>query len=425
MTLIECFTQAHIDNVAACLRLQPEKLIFVGSGKDMKVPVERYKTLFSQRSPNTVVEQCKVDEKDCGELQAALTQLLLKADECVIDMTGGEAIVAMSVGLALAKLDEEKRKKVRVEWYDHKTGRIVDCINDNRRRPAKAISLTVKEMIALHGGGLFPDTYELPKNCTRRDLNRLWRVVSGMPKQWNEVVALLKRFEKSSESKNPVRIFLRDVWDSVPELEAKEETVRELIEKLDREGVITDQSSRYILQYTYNSEFLRYCVHTQGNVLELKTLLEGRAVREEDAPFFGESRMSVKIDWDGDIPASKYAFSGTRNEIDVILMRGATPLFVSCKNGDVKTEELYKLHTVATRFGGPYARKMLIVSDLENKEENTTQALICRAWDMDIFLVPDAAKLRDDQWQEIFRIPFSNDPEKAMEEFLNSLTDVR
>jgi len=325
--------------------------------------------------------------------------------------------VAMSVGLALAKLDEEKRKKVRVEWYDHKTGRIVDCINDNRRRPAKAISLTVEEMIALHGGALFPDVYQLPKECTHRDLDRLWRVVSGMPKEWNEKVSLLKRFEKFSETKNPVWIPLQDVWASVPALQEKEEEVRELINKLDREGVVIDQSSRNILRYTYNSDFLRYCIHTQGNVLEIKTLLEGRAVRKGRTQFFGDSRMGVKIDWDGNIPASKYAFSGTRNEIDVMLMHGATPLFVSCKNGDVKPEELYKLHTVATRFGGPYAKKMLVVSDLDRKDADSAHAFACRAWDMGIFMVSDAGELRPDQWQEIFQIPFSTDPEKALEEF--------
>ena len=127
--------------------------------------------------------------------------------------------------------------------------------------------------------------------------------------------------------------------------------------------------------------------------------------------------MGVKIDWDGAIPESRYAFTGTRNEIDVLLMHGATPLFVSCKNGDVKTEELYKLHTVATRFGGPYAKKMLVVSDLEQKDAASAQALACRAWDMDIFMVSAAAELDDRQWQEIFQIPFSEDPEKAMEDF--------
>ena len=420
MTLIECFTQAHIDNIAACLRLKPEKLVFVGNAEAMEDPVERYKALFSRRSPHTRVEQCQVDEEDCGALQSALTKLLLQTEECVIDMTGGEPIVAMSVGLALANLSEEKRKHVRVEWYDHATGMIVDCIGVPCQRPAKTVCLTVDEMIALHGGAIFPDAYRLSEDATLKNLERLWRVVAGMPKEWNDRVAQLKRFEKFSEDKTSVHIVLQDVWASVPDLREKEETVRQLIEKLDREGVVTDRSSRDTLRYTYNSDFLRYCIHTQGNVLELKTLLEGRAVQKDGKNLFTDSRMGVKIDWDGEIPASKYAFSGTRNEIDVLFMQGTTPLFISCKNGDVKTEELYKLHTVATRFGGPYAKKMLVVSDLDCKDADSVKALVCRAWDMDIFMVPDAGELLPDQWQEIFQIPFSADPKKEMEDFLQS-----
>lgn len=423
MILIECFTQAHIDNIAACLRLRPQKVIFVGNTQEMADPVTRYKELFYRRGMDTKVEQCEVDKRDFGDLRAAIFRLISAAEECVIDMTGGEPSVALAIGAALADLREEKRKKVRVERFDHQTDAVVDYIHDNRQKPAEAISLTVEEMVFLHGGALFPDAYQLPENCTLKDLDRLWRVVAGMPKEWNERVSLLKRFEKFSENKNPVRVSLDALWESVPALQEKEETVRQLIEKLDREGVVTDQSSRNTLRYTYNSEFLRYCIHTQGNVLELKTLLEGRAVRKEDKPYFGDSRMGVKIDWDGDIPASRFVFTGTRNEIDVLLMRGATPLFVSCKNGDVKPEELYKLHTVATRFGGPYAKKMLVVADLDRKDDAAAEALARRAWDMDIFLVADAAKLKQEQWPEIFQMAFSNDPEKAMEEFLKAFTE--
>ena len=422
MILIECFTQAHIDNIAACLRLRPQKVIFVGNTEQMKDPVARYKALFYQRGMKTAVDTCEADEKDFGDLRAAIFRLISAAEECVIDMTGGEPAVALAIGAALADLSEEKRKKVRVERFDHQTDMVVDYTHDNRQKPAEDISLTVEEMIFLHGGALFPDAYQLPENCTLKDLDRLWRVVAGMPKEWNERVSLLKRFEKFSESKNTVRVSLDALWKSIPTLREKEETVRQLIEKLDREGVVANQSNRYTLQYAYNSKFLRYCIHTQGNVLELKTLLEGRAVCKDGKPYFGDSRMGVKIDWDGDIPTSGFGFTGTRNEIDVLLMRGATPLFVSCKNGDVKPEELYKLHTVATRFGGPYAKKMLVVADLDRKDDTAAEALARRAWDMDIFLVADAAKLKPEQWPEIFQMAFSNDPEKAMEEFLKAFT---
>ena len=38
MTLIECFDREPVDNVIACLRLRPEKVIFLGNEKDMELP---------------------------------------------------------------------------------------------------------------------------------------------------------------------------------------------------------------------------------------------------------------------------------------------------------------------------------------------------------------------------------------------------
>ena len=112
--------------------------------------------------------------------------------------------------------------------------------------------------------------------------------------------------------------------------------------------------------------------------------------------------MSVSIDWDGVISSKDKHKPETRNEIDVVLMHGMTPLFISCKNGNIG-EELYKLHTVAERFGGPYGKKMLIATDLGQKSPASTRAFIQRARDMNILLVTDAAQLEACEWTNIFR----------------------
>ena len=112
--------------------------------------------------------------------------------------------------------------------------------------------------------------------------------------------------------------------------------------------------------------------------------------------------MGVSIDWDGVLQHPAQQLPDTRNEIDVVLIHGTTPLFISCKNGSIGEEELYKLHTVATRFGGPHAKKMLIATELNKKSAAANRAFTQRAWDMDIFLVPDAAELSADEWRDIF-----------------------
>ena len=54
------------------------------------------------------------------------------------------------------------------------------------------------------------------------------------------------------------------------------------------------------------------------------------------------------------------------NEVDVLVMRENVPVFMSCKSGKLKAQEslhaLYELETVTERFGGKYAKKVLVTT---------------------------------------------------------------
>ena len=233
-------------------------------------------------------------------------------------------------------------------------------------------------------------------------LNQLMDYGAETPKDWNRAITYLNEFESRSDSKTQVFLPLYHISNNIPRYEEKYPIVKDLLDKFQRYGVINDFSTRNVLEYTYTSALMRYCTQKAGNVLEVKTLLEGRSVLNKGAMFFQDCRMSVGIDWNGVVHDVTDRAPETRNEIDVVLIHGTTPLFVSCKNGNVGEEELYKLHTVAERFGGPYAKKMLIVTDLDRKSPTANRAFIQRAWDMDVFLVTDAAELSCDEWRQIF-----------------------
>ena len=107
----------------------------------------------------------------------------------------------------------------------------------------------------------------------------------------------------------------------------------------------------------------------------------------------------VFIDWDGVMHEEDDPQVDTQNEIDVILTRGLVPLFISCKNGHIDDDELFKLHTVARRFGSRYARVMLIATELDQKGPKADEAFEKRAKDMGIYLVTNAATLSDAGWE--------------------------
>ena len=399
MTLIECFTESHIDNIAASLRLHPEKMILVGNGQEMQIAAERYRRLLSRRGERTEISLCNVRGKDFAEICTALEGLIRQEEDCVIDLTGGDEAVVMAVG---AVLSGGYGHTVRVEKMSYSTGLVTDCVNDNRVISYAPVQLTVEELVFLHGGSIKTGESEIPEGAKAADLEGMWSVVAGAPKEWNRAISYLGEFEKRADSKTQVYLYLPFVREEIRNSDAKEEVVREFLGKLHGCGAVRDESSRNSLEYTYASPLLRYCTRKAGNILEAKTLLEGREVREGEKPFFQDCRMSVTIDWDGREHTFEEGIADTRNEIDIILMHGMTPLFISCKNGDIGEEELYKLHTVAQRFGGPNAKKMLIATDLDRKSIAANRAFVQRAWDMDIFLETDAADLSPEGWEELF-----------------------
>lgn len=82
------------------------------------------------------------------------------------------------------------------------------------------------------------------------------------------------------------------------------------------------------------------------------------------------------------------------NEIDVILMKNLIPIFISCKNGQIEIDELYKLNTVAEPFGGKYAKKVLIASEID-KMGKVGVYLKLRASEMGIRVIEDVDSMEE------------------------------
>lgn len=403
MLLIECFTASHMDNLRACLQYKPDTLVFLGNGDAMQQACRQYARFLQNRGLRTQIRYYNIAEKDFHQICDDLRKLLNTDKECVIDLTGGDTLAVMAIGAVIAQLHSQDPGRVKLQKYDEKRNNLQDCLTGDLLS-CENISLSVEELIALHGGIMHPESFQPPADFTARDLDGLWQIVSDAPKDWNRRTSWLAEFESYADSKTQIYLPLQQIGSRVQNFKEKLTGVTDLLEQFSRNGIIRYYHASYnALEYTYTSSMLRYCTQKAGNVLEVKTLLEARSLLENGAPYFGECCMGVSIDWDGMIHAPAQRIPETRNEIDVVLIHGTTPLFISCKNGHIGEEELYKLHTVATRFGGPGAKKMLIATDLDQKSIGSDRALIQRAWDMDIFPVTEAATLSKNEWQEIFR----------------------
>lgn len=403
MTLIECFDRSLMENIAGCLYLRPEKLILLGDEARMQAPARHYRTVLKQRGLDTQVVLRNLRKGDVAGTARELADIVRKEAECVIDLSGGDEQVILAVGATLAGLDDDRRRHVSVQKFDPERGTAQDCDGDGRVISGHAAALSVRELVALNGGTATAGTPQISGDRETAALDRLWSMAASDPKGWNRSMAVLGEFESRSDSKTQICLSLDRLRGGIRNFDEKEAQIRDLLEEFRDRGIIHDRSSRDVLRYSYTSPLLRCCTQKAGNILEIKTLLEARALREDGRPYFDDCQMSVTIDWDGIVHDPMERVPETRNEIDVVLTRGLVPLFISCKNGDIGDEELYKLHTVATRFGGPYARKMLIATDLDRKSAAADRSFVQRAWDMDIFVVTDAAELSREDWARTFR----------------------
>ena len=137
--------------------------------------------------------------------------------------------------------------------------------------------------------------------------------------------------------------------------------------ELQKHGLIRSLVMQDTISFVIKNEQVKQCLSIAGQVLELAVAKTMRSIKDKNgAPLYHNVKVGVVIDWDGAEEDEEYR---TINEIDVIAMKGSIPLFISCKNGDFDANELYKLNTVAERFGRKYSKKVLISTELDKLGE--------------------------------------------------------
>ena len=386
MTLIECFDSSPIENVVAALRLQPQKIVFVGSEDNMGAEIQNYKRIFERRNYSPAIYFYNLEENE--RITDILHKYIEADDKCVLDLTGGDEETIFSIATFIAELDDSLRKKVSVQRFDFNYY-AVDCDDDDKFFIGSRANITVSELIELHGGTVTQSDISSDESCTLENINKLWFEIKKSPLEWNNMITVLTKIEKNFDS-DTIQIPTVDFYEYT---QRDRRLFNKILKILEDSNFVTIHSTNTLIKYSYKSPFFHYCIKKQGNVLELKFLLEARNHKNNYSPFFNDCQMSVTINWDNIIDSAPI----TQNEIDVMLMKDVTPVFVSCKNGGVDDKELYKLCDVARRFGGEHVVMLLVTSG-----EVQSPAFVERAKDMGILLYHNVSKFNTQEWANMF-----------------------
>ncbi len=361
-TLVELYDpNTHIYNALGVLLLRPRRVVFIVPEHASAV-YDKYKDAYrrlweSRRAVPEKVEFVETHTSDIMELAAVIDAF---ADEdAVLDIEGGTPELYLAAGYVYGT-SPGGFTSIRIDFADGKiteysrTGdgseTVIHRFTDEERA---RVSLSVEECIRIYGGVLERSTVSdlLARGMTISEIG------ADTARVWS---AMLRRSRRTWNDLVPDRIHMRgerslDVY--VNGNEYKIRAVSNLVGDLVASGALIprggDPSRRW---YRCRSYAVAACLRSAGALLELymnsvacELASNGRAV------------SGVYLSFDGEEGSSD-------NEIDCIFTRGPIPVFISCKNGRVGSEELYKFAAVTEQFGGNEKIAVLVAPALDGRD---------------------------------------------------------
>ena len=324
MTLIEFFDEEKIDNAVGTLLLRPKRTVFLFPEKRDESFLKALGDILEKRGIETELVAEVVNLENEEEAMVQVEEIVKRYPDADFDIAGGNDVMLVTMGLLAKKYN----LPMHMAKPDKKT---VTYINSDKKAVIHDDFLTVEELIMLYGGKCSNDsreeeTYSWNRNNEREEeILNVWNICKSDPGAWNAAIGVMRGYRMDKKN------VLTMIWS-----------------KLKRDNLVKREGN----VIRYKSSLVKYLLTKQGTALEMFTFLSGKKTN-----FFDDGQSGVLIDWKGK--------RDVENEIDVLFTRGFTGYFISCKNGMVDSDELYKLSVVAKRFGGRYAKKILVISYFE------------------------------------------------------------
>ena len=372
-TLIELYDERPLENVLGVEMFRPARVVYVCPkrvARDKSLQ-RRLRDYFDHRGQTVELEFVKADVFHADAILKTLRRIAAASPDCAVDITGGTDAVLYAAGLLGAEsgvpaFTYSRRKNC---FFNIRNAEYADEL------PCKVV-YSVEDCFRMAGGDLRPgrvDNTLLPTYLP--DIDAFFRLFLKHRKNWVRIVGYIQRLsptepeaEQSLEARGPYSV----KGERGTMIDAPEEALRDLERIAFLAELTIDREAG--VRFTFRDPLVRQWLRDVGSVLELyawKTCLE--------TGLFDDVRLSAVVDWEG---------SGKRdavsNELDVMCTRGVTPVFLSCKTNELKTEALNELAVLRDRFGGGIARAAVITAERAGAPvRNRAAELQIRVMDLD------------------------------------------
>ena len=375
--LVELYDRNNnLGNLLAARAFGPARLVFLydpardGDGERAETKLAALERSLRQPCPHTRFETMPVSYQDPASIEAACESLAGQGG-AVFDLSGGNDLAAAVVSGYAAKqafprftIDPKSRS-----IFD--LGGAADC--------AAAFvfpKLTIAELAAANGVSVNGNMHRPPAPERFAGILQFFRLTARDPKGWRQFCNYLQEITNMENRDSQGRILV--------DAPAMVQSSRHKNLHLDPEFARPAARLGFLERYRAEGGRVRFCypdaaacryMITQGVWLEMFLYITAAQLGQ-----FDECKMSLLFDWNGrDREAGNVV-----NEIDVVLMRGFTPLFISCKTSVPATDDLNEILLYTRRFGGSHARAALATTAAAKQIPLSVKN---RAAEMDVLLL--------------------------------------
>ena len=351
-TLIELYDERPLENVLGVEVFRPRRVVYVcpeNVAGDKRVH-RQLKEYFRHRGMEPELSFVRTDVYDSESVLRRLRSITEEDADCAIDITGGTDAVLFAAGLLSAEWP------VPVFTYSRKRNRFYNIRNASFASDLPCdVRFSVEDCFRMAGGSM--RTGRVDNRILDRymdDYDPFFRLYLEHRRDWTRIVTYFQRVSQTAPDA-PVPLEVFGPYEVKGERAARIQAPEKALSDLEKLGFLLDlQITRgERVSFRFRDQQIRTWLRDVGSVLELYTY---KACL--DTGLFDDVRTSAVVDWE-----ENKKDNAVSNELDVMATRGITPVFISCKTCDVKTEALNELAVLRDRFGGQIARAAIVTAE--------------------------------------------------------------
>lgn len=338
--LVELFDHHTIEkNVYQTFICDCDEVLFLSLKKITEEERLSLKQFIMEQVPN--IKKVHFRQFNLDHVWKELDLFIDKFSSVTIDVFGGDTLLAIMLfqyGLEkrfqIVSMDVEKGKQYT--WGKKKWKA------NNLTIP----SLSIEQLIALRGGKLLKSRRPQHKAEQNEAIKKLAHYAIENPEKWYQVTqyfALTKTGGFHAETAK--------VIESNGKSYSYPSTLIPLF--IEANLLKIEEETSDSVSYSFPSSEAQLLCRTKGHILELYIYL--LALESE---YFDECMIGAEIDWNGIFPE----IDNVQNEIDVVLRKDYSVVFISCKMTDLSVEAINELEVYANHFAGDNCLKLIVCS---------------------------------------------------------------